>query len=261
MSILQQWSPEQYSAFGTMATAVVAVVAAAFAYLQVRHSRQLREDQARPFVVVDFEVPSHSSHLVYLVIENMGQTLARNVKVTFSPDLESASHVLEGYPLAESTLLKNGIPSLPPGRRITALFDHAVDRFNADLPMSYEATVMCEDAHGKAQDPLKYTLDLSFLYGLLRTEERGMHDAAKALMAIEKTIKQWGEGAAARGLTVYVRDGDERDKRRRASSDEQMNALQRLHARFSVGIADARNPKKWGVVATHGWALSSIPLI
>ena len=44
---------EVWTAIGTVVTATVAVFAAGFAALQVWELRRTREDQARPFVIVD----------------------------------------------------------------------------------------------------------------------------------------------------------------------------------------------------------------
>ena len=47
-----------------------------FAWRQVREARKLRVEQARPFVIVDFE----PGFLVYLTVENLGRTMAREVR-------------------------------------------------------------------------------------------------------------------------------------------------------------------------------------
>lgn len=46
---------EEWTALGTVVTAVVAVLAAGFAALQVWELRRTREDQTRPFVIVDIQ--------------------------------------------------------------------------------------------------------------------------------------------------------------------------------------------------------------
>lgn len=51
----------------------VLAVAAVVAWRQVREARRLREQQIRPFVVVDFEV---DRSLFFLAISNVGTTLA-----------------------------------------------------------------------------------------------------------------------------------------------------------------------------------------
>jgi hypothetical protein len=97
---------------------------------------------------------------------------------------------------------------MPPGRRVAALFDLSHERKDSGLPMSYSATVKFADFQGKPQKPLKYVLDLNFRYGLVRFNQYGVHDAAKALREMEKSMKKWTDHF--NGIRVYVRDEDAR---------------------------------------------------
>ncbi|MGW0149961.1 hypothetical protein ACWEGS_11540 [Streptomyces sp. NPDC004822] len=193
---LRAWTPEDWSAAATVATAIftvatvgIALAAALYAKQQVDLARQLREEQAQPFVVVDFADNPVLRKGIDFVVENMGQTLARNVKIVVDPPFSSTLDDA-GYPLKDSALVTQGIPSLPPRKRITALFDTAPQRYNASLPMRYTATVHFEDAHGKTQEPLTYVLDLSVRYSLLSATEYGMSDAAEALRDISAILKE-----------------------------------------------------------------------
>jgi hypothetical protein len=77
--------------------------------IQVLQARRLREEQARLFVIVDFE----AGFLVYLTVENIGRTMARDVTIRFDKPLEST---LSGpREIDESPLLRKPIPTLPPG--------------------------------------------------------------------------------------------------------------------------------------------------
>ncbi|UXY21543.1 hypothetical protein N8I84_24765 [Streptomyces cynarae] len=195
---LKAWTPEDWSAAATVATAIftiatvgIALAAALYAKQQVDLARQLREDQAQPFVVVDFADNPVWGKAIDFVVENMGQTLARNVKIKIDPPFQTTMDN-SGHPLASSPLLTQAIPSMPPGKRITALFDIAHERYDAGLPTKYTATIEFEDAHGKRQEPLTYILDLSIRYDLLRMTEYRTHDAAKALREISATLKETG---------------------------------------------------------------------
>ena len=75
------------TAWAAWATVAVYVVLGIFAWIQVLQARRLREEQARPFVIVDFE----PGFLVYLTVENIGRTMARDVSIRFSPP--SQAHV------------------------------------------------------------------------------------------------------------------------------------------------------------------------
>jgi hypothetical protein len=199
----EQWAAVE--ALSTAITALVAVAAAIFAFVQVRQARLLRVEQSRPFVVANFEPSPVSSKYTELVIENIGTTIATNVTIKFDRPLESADNV-EGFELSKSPLLTQGIPMMPPGMRVTGLFDSFPARRDSDLPMSYSATVKFSDFRGKPQEPLTYLLDLNFRNSLVHITEYGVHDAAKALREMEKSMKKWTDHF--NGIRVYVKDED-----------------------------------------------------
>ncbi|MEW2130419.1 hypothetical protein [Streptomyces sp. NPDC005435] len=193
---LRAWTPEDWSAAATVATAIftiatigIALAAALYAKQQVDLARELREEQAQPFVVVDFADNPVMRQGIDFVVENMGQTLARNVKISVDPPFATTFDEY-GYPLKDAPLITDGIPSLPPRKRITALFDGAPERREAGLPMKYIATVSFEDSRGRPQEPLTYILDLSIRYNLLSPTEYGLSDAAEALRDISATLKE-----------------------------------------------------------------------
>lgn len=196
-------TPAEWMALGTVATATVALFAAIFAGWQVWEIRRTREEQARPFVVVDVQPSATWGNFLNLVVENVGTTVAHDVTLEFDPPLRSSQ---DQYALAESVLLQDGIPTLPPGRRIQALFDLSHERVKTDLPMRYDVTVNLSDARGRSQRPQRYVIDLSHLYGLMRVQEYGIHHAAKALRGIEGSIKKWADTQGR--LRVWVRDED-----------------------------------------------------
>src|SRR5262249_58913814 len=74
------------SAWAACATVGIYIVLGLFAWRQVREARKLREEQARPFVMVDFD----PGFLVYLTVENLGRTMARDVSIRFDKPLESS---------------------------------------------------------------------------------------------------------------------------------------------------------------------------
>jgi hypothetical protein len=202
------WTPSDWSALSAVITALVAVAAAAFAFMQVRHARLLREEQAQPFVVVDFESSPIWHNAIELVIRNIGKTVATDVRVEFDPPLQS-THAPKGYELSKSALVTRGIPAMPPGKQISALFDFSHDRKDADLPMSYTAIVRFADARGRRQEALTYVLDLNFVYGLTQFTELGIHDAAKALSEMRDLMASWT--AHNNGVRVHTVDEDARN--------------------------------------------------
>ncbi|WBQ06824.1 hypothetical protein [Kribbella sp. CA-293567] len=164
-----------------------------------------QEELARPFVIVDFEPSPVFMNAINLVIENVGKTLAKSVRFTFDPPLES-SQTEDQYRLKDSVLIKQGIPAMPPGRRVEAMFDLSHERFKTELPMTYRVRVESQDAKGREQEALEYVLDLNFRYGLLHFDVKTIHHAAKSLREIEKNLKKFT--AHFNGVRVWVRDED-----------------------------------------------------
>lgn len=171
----------------------------------MRELRRTREDQSRPFVVVDIQ-PGAGRSYFNLVVENIGTTAARDVRIVFDPPIEQSG--ADGFELAQSGLLTDGIQMMPPGRRITAFFDSEHEVLSPDRPSRYDVTVSLNDARGRPQADQTYAIDMSYLRGLAYIEELGPHDAAKALGDLNKSMKAWA-GVDGR-LKVGVVDEDRR---------------------------------------------------
>jgi len=93
-SWLAWWTAERVVALATAGQLAVLLIAAWYARRQVAEARELRkaearrrETEARPYVVVDFEpeVPP----LLYLVVTNLGRTMASNVRFEVDPPFRS----------------------------------------------------------------------------------------------------------------------------------------------------------------------------
>ncbi len=176
---------------------------------QGQQAQQLRDEQAAPVVVVDFEPSEVWGNFINLVIENVGQTLARDVKLTFTPPLRSSQENKDGgFRIADSVLLKQGIPAMAPRKRIVTLFDVSHDRVNTNLPMTYDVKVEFTNWQAEPRPPLQYVLDLNFRYGLRRVEPKGIHHVAKSLSEIERSLRKWTNHG--NGLRVWLRDEDAR---------------------------------------------------
>lgn len=66
---------------------IVLVIAAMVAWSQAREARLLREQQSRPFVVIDFSIERAVE--TYLEVSNLGNSLARDVELEIAPPFES----------------------------------------------------------------------------------------------------------------------------------------------------------------------------
>jgi len=108
------------------------------------------------------------------------------------------------WPPKESTLLSQGIPTIPPGKRYRFLLDSIPARVEADLPITYTARVTYRADGRRKPFNDEYTLDLSFLLGLGEIRRKSLHDVAQTLDEMQKDMRRWTEDM--NGIRVYVLD-------------------------------------------------------
>jgi hypothetical protein len=192
------------AAWAAWATVGIYVVIGLFAWRQVHEARKLREEQARPFVIVDFE----PGFLVYLTVENLGRTMARDVTIHFDKPLTST---LQGRrELDETPLFREPIPALPPGKKIRVLFDQFNYRTEAKLPLTYDVEVRYRGPTGNKPWKDTYRLDLGMYLGSA-LPPKGIPELVAEVENIRKEIGKW-QGSSSRGLLVHILDQRRQDR-------------------------------------------------
>jgi len=196
------WTPNDWSAAGQVSTALIAIAAAVFALLQVRRASKDRRERDLPYVVVYFELSKASPRIVNLCVENIGRTIARDVKMSFDRQLESKARTGN---LNDAKIIKDGISTMPPGMKLSTLFDLTHERFKSDLPISYTVEVFFRDIR-RRKHHLRYPLELDIYYGLEGVQAEGLHQIAKSLKDIAAAATGW-TGRQGR-LNILVKDED-----------------------------------------------------
>ncbi len=194
-------SAEAWAAVGAAATCVVVVVYLWLGFLgvrQLREARLSREEQARPFVIVDF---TFRKFLIYLTVRNIGKTPALDVSITFDQPLSSTLEDAEA--VTDSPLFKAPIPMLAPGRVISVLFDGPTRFTDASLPRIYYVTVKYSDPKRRRFEDPPYPLDLNQYLGSA-LEQDGLPELVKEVKDIGRTLGRWTDGI--RGLQVKTLD-------------------------------------------------------
>jgi hypothetical protein len=192
------------SAWAAWATVLIYVVLGLFAWRQVHEARKLREEQARPFVIVDFE----PGFLVYLTVENLGRTMARDVTIEFDKPLTTTLD--KPHELDETPLFREPIPALPPGKKIRVLFDQFNDRVDKGLPLTYDVKLTYRGPEGRKKWEHPYRLDLGLYLGST-PPAKGLPEIAAELETIRSEIKKW-TSSGGRGVLVHARDQERRDR-------------------------------------------------
>lgn len=108
----------------TLAT-VIAAVSAGIAARTLANSRKDAEEQNRPFVRVRFKkgLENTSRTAIYLVVENIGRTAARDVTVGFEPSLPDPDTAVNTVVVrALHDRFTRAIPTLAPGEKLTSVW-------------------------------------------------------------------------------------------------------------------------------------------
>lgn len=195
---------------------VVLIVAAIFASRQVKEARELREEQNRPFVVVDFDV--EGGYMVYLEVINMGTSLARDVRIEIDPPLESAIDI----EISKLKMLSEGIATLAPGKKYRTFFDMSFRRNEdrPDLPMNHIARVRYWDEKHKREFDETLNLDLDQYMHINTVTRHGLHDIHKEVEKIRKVFEKWTSGIGSGVLALSLEEARAENERRYAAMEE-----------------------------------------
>lgn len=127
--------------------------------------RETRDAQTAPYVFAYFDqMKGEDPTKIFLVIKNAGRGQARDVRVTFDPELQNGGT----YSLKHMRQLTNHIPSLPPGGKIRHAFALTVVYFNArpPLPTKYRARISFYGGVDKRERVVKQVISLDPFTGL-----------------------------------------------------------------------------------------------
>jgi hypothetical protein len=237
---------EAWTALAAWATFGVAVVAAwvglkqyratsAASVEQSRVAQALAEEEARPYVVAYMEQSTAGPGWIDLVVRNYGKTAARDIRMTATPELRRSAPTgdeTEGVKVFEVLGL------LAPGQEWRCFWDRTWRRHEVRLPDRYEVVLSYSDHDAKPLPSLTLPLDWGPFLGAGPLDTYGLHHAAKALREIEKTLGRFSEHTGSRGLRVYTRDGDAKDRRER----EHVERVNELNERAEQAASSASLP-------------------
>ncbi len=125
------YNANEWSAIGVWATGLATVGLLFYAARQLTEARRLRDDQTRPFLVVDF---SFRSILVSIRVSNTGTTAAKDARVVLDAPVESTAATVRWQ---GSGLFGSGLPQFAPGRHLDFALDSFPRRRDSRLPMVF----------------------------------------------------------------------------------------------------------------------------
>ena len=146
-----------------------------------------RDQETAPYVIAYFDIPTGSS-LVYLVVKNIGHTIATQVKLNFTPPLTTSNN---NPPLEEMNFVKNGIESMPPNYEIRTFFDSTSSYFeNSELPLSYSVRITYYGGIHAEERTVEQPLDLSASKGLLYIRHKNIHNLVGEIEKLGKESRK-----------------------------------------------------------------------
>lgn len=199
---LQALTATEWTALATSVQALAVLVSGVFIFWQVREAKRLREQQARPFVVVSLVVEQKT--LLLIEVRNIGSTPAYDVSVELQPTPE----FVHKHGLAR--VFREPTPVLPPGHRLRATWNLTATLLDKAYsgPTTVTATVTCSQgpptpprwwrrssrAGKRIELPAEeYVLDVGMLRGAA-IERPGLAELATAVQEVansQSDIAKW----------------------------------------------------------------------
>ncbi len=142
----------------------------------LQEMKETRDAEVAPYVVVHFQI-DRTADALYLVIKNIGKSIATNVKLNFRPELKNTEktehHSVQT--IANSPLIKYGIETMPPGYELKLVLDRAGRYIKESLstegyiPMVYYVEVSYGGDPRSDKATTNYVLDLNPYRGFLES--------------------------------------------------------------------------------------------
>ncbi|GFJ77330.1 hypothetical protein Phou_015100 [Phytohabitans houttuyneae] len=178
---------------------------------QLNASEIARRESLEPYVVVDIAPKIGSPQALMLTIENIGPSVARNVRIASEPPLQRSYEKAEGpaTPIMSWPILVNGIATLPPGRRIELPFDMRGARVDGDLPMQYRITVDADGPFGPVSQ-MEYDIDLN-IYDAEYLEEKGVAHLVKQLERVASFVEWYKRREESEQFREWIASQREKD--------------------------------------------------
>lgn len=228
-----EWpTADEWQAVWAAATFVVAVAAAIVALSQHRDSIRSRQEQARPYVNVDFAFIAPG--VATIEVKNTGLTAATDLRFTWSEtpvsDHDPSQRAID------RAFVDGGIPFLAPGRSIRFLLG-AFDE--GTLPRQYTVETVCRGSGDDREWRSSSVLDLDQWAGALadRNPYESISQPLGKLVATAAPSRLYDVLAqTANSLRLYLDaqpEVEEAHRREDAERASRIRELQTRHTRFS----------------------------
>lgn len=179
-----------WSAIGAISTLTAAVVAV-ITLLSIRKDSR---DRTRPIMSADLRPLMLVQGVGELIVENLGNAVAKNITVKFTPLLPSSNPEGSSTPYLRRRY-ENVIPSMPPGRRLYNVYTKMNNDSNTErTPDEITVTFHYQDTRNRRYND-SYQLTIKTLMNEVQsfpanTDEHGMN--IRQIKAIESIARSLG---------------------------------------------------------------------
>lgn len=194
-------------------SAVVAVATVFYALLTralVNETRRMREAQTEPQITVRVESSETYINIVLIVIENIGNGPAYDLKLTSTPNFTG----FKGRPLSEFGPFKHGVRFMAPRQKIATILVNVVGKGSEleDPNSEFNFTVRAQyrGALGQHYDHL-FPIDFKHLIGSRTLGKPPMHSIADSLKQIQNELARVGSRWRRLEVIAYSRKDVERE--------------------------------------------------
>ena len=182
----------------------------------VKETQAMRRAQAEPWVVVYVEPSEHWINLLYLVVRNVGNGLARNIKLTADPNFE----YIKGEFLNDLGIFKHGIDSLAPGQIYRLFFTSMVEDTERKMQTEICITVEYESAVTAQRHRNSFTIRFKEFQGFTQVGEpplqqlvKHTRDLVNEVRSVRHMLKSEYIKVAAEPEEHWIRKTDELRKK------------------------------------------------
>ena len=178
---------DSHSGFSTfISSLLVAIVTGVYVVLSWRllqESKKMRILQNQPRVSITFEPEGHQINLIDLVIKNTGLGPASDLRFR----LQSDSEMIEGMPLSEVGLIKNGLSYLGPQQEFRFLLAILYAATKEQMEQPVIITVQYNDTFN-TQYSNTFTIDFSVLIGMPGLPKTAIYELVDATKDVKREI-------------------------------------------------------------------------
>jgi hypothetical protein len=184
---------DQWVGVAVLTQTALAGAGADFVRRQLKQARDAQAELTRPYVIVDLQ---HKAGVLDVVVENIGQSPAFDLRVTFQPELavpasatDDDRHQVDGF---VTRLAGDGISFMPP--RQVHRFRYALAHVVKDGGYTTDTTASvsyCRTPGGANRYAESFRIDLGGVWhaSLERTVEESVRSISKSMSAVASALR------------------------------------------------------------------------